>query len=423
MDRQQDFDARVEEIVTEIRTYLQNIHQELNVADDHEVMAVAEDAIQQMKRLLGERSQEALMSFQIRKRDVKEQVCQCGQRMNIKDRRLRGVYGLHGHFSFRRRYFICPSCNAKALPVDDAMKLSSGFTEKLIEAASLVGVMHSSRQGSFLLEKLTGVHIAHSTLHQMTVAAGEDLQEISSTQLVGDKMPRSTRVGYLSADGVHVNTLDGWREMKLGCLYDEAQTVLHYVATFDQCNAFGQKLRELASRADVGRAQTVIAIADGAAWIWEQVRTRLPFASVEIVDFYHAAENIGKAAKEMYGEGTPQAKEWLQKKRRMLRRQGVGRLLDTLVNSRRYRNRDPAMVRLVNYLRSHRHRMEYPTFHRRGYDIGSGMIESSCKNVVQARLKGCGMRWTLHAATAVANLRALFLSGYWDDFQAMRRAA
>jgi len=51
------------------------------------------------------------------------------------------------------------------------------------------------------------------------------------------------------------------------------------------------------------------------------------------------------------------------------------------------------------------------------------VIESSCKNVVQMRLKGPGMRWREDNACAVATLRGALLSGHWDDFFARRSVA
>ena len=65
--------------------------------------------------------------------------------------------------------------------------------------------------------------------------------------------------------------------------------------------------------------------------------------------------------------------------------------------------------------------MNYPLFEQLGYEIGSGTIESACKNVIQARLKGPGMRWREDTATAVASLRALLLSDHWEDFHQTRR--
>jgi hypothetical protein len=72
----------------------------------------------------------------------------------------------------------------------------------------------------------------------------------------------------------------------------------------------------------------------------------------------------------------------------------------------------------VQYFRNHEHRMDYPTYVRNGWQIGSGPVESACKTVVGNRLKGGGMCWGEDGADAVCHLRALYLSEpcCWDAF-------
>ena len=77
--------------------------------------------------------------------------------------------------------------------------------------------------------------------------------------------------------------------------------------------------------------------------------------------------------------------------------------------------------RLLNYLRSNEHRMDYPAYLKRGWQIASGAIESACKRVVNQRLCMGGMRWGAFGSDAVAHLRALYESDsdQWDAFWAM----
>jgi hypothetical protein len=69
----------------------------------------------------------------------------------------------------------------------------------------------------------------------------------------------------------------------------------------------------------------------------------------------------------------------------------------------------------LQYYRHNRHRMQYDQYRLQGFEIGSGRIESACKQVVSARIKGAGMRWSESGARAIGCLRALLLStGGWD---------
>ena len=69
----------------------------------------------------------------------------------------------------------------------------------------------------------------------------------------------------------------------------------------------------------------------------------------------------------------------------------------------------------ITYYRNNQKRMDYALFREQGYFIGSGPVESACKQIVSARLKRAGARWTKPGASAVAKARAAWLSHHWDD--------
>ena len=79
----------------------------------------------------------------------------------------------------------------------------------------------------------------------------------------------------------------------------------------------------------------------------------------------------------------------------------------------------------MTYFRNQHHRMDYPSYRAKGWQIGSGPVEAACKTVIGKRMKGSGMRWGHEGADAVCHLRALLLSekGQWDAFWAHRRKA
>jgi hypothetical protein len=55
--------------------------------------------------------------------------------------------------------------------------------------------------------------------------------------------------------------------------------------------------------------------------------------------------------------------------------------------------------------------MDYPAYRERGWQIGTGLIESTCKQLVGRRLKGPGMHWSEHGALAMTALKATDLNG------------
>lgn len=410
-----DIDGRIDGIVARMRVRFKAIRSQAAAVGAGELMSELESTVQEAITEAANAFMQEVVQEQAVQRDVEEVRCACGGRVNVKDYRGKRVYTRHGSITLHRRYMICKKCGAPHLPLDKALRVPGHFSPAVVELMALMGVTDSGRRAEKKLLKLTGLHISHTTIIAHTVALGKDLQQKQVTVEPAQPLPCETLRAYASMDGVMINTQSGWREMKLGCLYDDGHLWRQYVASFEDCNAFGARLRKVAGLSGISKAKELIAIADGASWIWEQIRTRLPVA-VEIVDFYHAAEHLATAARTLYGEGTPQAQRWLHDHRHILRHEGVKPLLKKLCNSRRYRKGNAELRRLVGYFKRHRSRMDYPRFKQQGYEIGSGLIESSCKNVAQARLKGPGMKWREENACAVATLRSALLSEHWDDF-------
>ena len=60
--------------------------------------------------------------------------------------------------------------------------------------------------------------------------------------------------------------------------------------------------------------------------------------------------------------------------------------------------------------------MKYNEYRSKGYNIGSGAIESANKYIVGQRLKLSGMQWTISHANALIHLRCKYYEGNWDIF-------
>lgn len=59
--------------------------------------------------------------------------------------------------------------------------------------------------------------------------------------------------------------------------------------------------------------------------------------------------------------------------------------------------------------------MQYPEFQRNGWPIGSGMVESANKNIVEARLKGPGMHWERKHVNPMLALRNAVCNDRWKE--------
>ena len=98
-----------------------------------------------------------------------------------------------------------------------------------------------------------------------------------------------------------------------------------------------------------------------------------------------------------------------------LKHEGPTELLKEL---RRLQTEHPTVEILADnlaYLKKRKTQMQYPTFQTQGLPIGSGVVESGHKVVVQPRLKGAGMHWSPDNVNPMVALRTLVCNDRWDE--------
>lgn len=151
---------------------------------------------------------------------------------------------------------------------------------------------------------------------------------------------------------------------------------------------------------------------------------------VEILDFWHAAEHAWGFARKRFGEGTKQAAAFARHRVHALRRGEVKAVIADLeamlVSERQVLSTAcvEALEKLIQYYRTHEHRMDYPRYRAMGYRIGSGAVESAHKQIVHARLRGPGMRWSEKGAQNMLALRHYMLLDIFHRVeQSLRPAA
>jgi hypothetical protein len=241
--------------------------------------------------------------------------------------------------------------------------------------------------------------------------------------------PDKAGVLYIMIDGSAINTRikdekgSSWRENKLGLVFSSTDLrkrkdgVTHdiqrkeYVSYVGSVEEFKAYLFECAVRNGYGRYGKTIIVSDGAAWIRAMGEELFPDA-LQILDFYHLAENIYSFGKYLFpGEAqryTPWAEELIALLRDSRWQEVQGRL-------EQYKGATlPAgVVNPYTYIEHNKNKIDYVTYKSLGYFIGSGPIESGNKTVVQKRCKQAGMMWNEACAQHILTLKAKEESGLW----------
>ncbi len=246
----------------------------------------------------------------------------------------------------------------------------------------------------------------------------------------------------IAADGVtvpfrpHPKTAKGgigWREVKVSLLarFSNQQTKtgvtrtqLHQwriVASLGNIEHLKPRLKLEALRQGMTTASQVVWISDGARGFWQLYRDCFaPIGAVGILDFYHATQHLWQAAT-AYHDGNPARtpQQWFASLRHRLRHgfgKGIIKELDWLSKSKNTAEATKPILRQVrDYLKLHLDHIQYRSFKQMGLPIGSGMVESVCKWVIQQRFKGTGMRWSEDGFNHLLHLRLAWVNQRFDS--------
>ena len=165
-------------------------------------------------------------------------------------------------------------------------------------------------------------------------------------------------------------------------------------------------------------------IADGASWIWQRIPTLLKRLGlpqerlIEVIDFYHASGHL-KAFAEAALVKPKLVQKWFGSARSSLKRGKLPRLLkqmQQMMQQKHSKKRLKAMTTAFNYFNDQSHRFDYARVQAMNLPIGSGVIESLIRQVVNLGLKGNGKFWPPEHAEILLQGRCYWAAGQWDSF-------
>lgn len=414
-----------------IRKYEQTLRQ--NLTEGSQTL----DEIEQEITKIGKQVQKDLQDERVEQQGTgytQDQIpCSCGRKAAYTAHHPRRLVTLHGSITLSRAYYYCRACKQGHCPLDTTLGLDKGETSLGIRG--LIGRLSAympDRKAMVEVERLSGVKLAASTVGHLSRDLGAQLAQewqADEARLKAGNLPGPERClpcVHTSLDGVFVLVDKKWCEVKIGVVYERGERGVEraaYSATLAKSAEFGSRWRTLTYRHGGQNCRTLVVVADGAEWIWQEVGKYAPL-SVQILDYYHAVEHLWVVARARFGEGSEAAAEWMGVQKKALLDDKINAVIDDIAL---WQPQSPAAEevrqREVNYLRTHQHRMQYKTFREAGYHIGSGVVESGCKSTVQWRMKGPGMRWSGDGAEAMLHLRAAWCTSQQTDFVAIARRA
>jgi hypothetical protein len=380
--------------------------------------------------------------------------CGNGHRASYAGCRPKAITTVLGPVRVARAWYHCRECGHGFAPRDEQLgmpgtSLSPGLAEMIARAGAEVPF----GKAAALVKDLAGVAVSAKTTERSAEASGAAARaaaEAESAAIRGRRIVPLPPAGpvpdmlYVEVDGTGVpvraaetegrrgkgeDGSAGTREVKLARLFtvsrlgDDGRPATDpgsssYVATFDGKDALAPLVQAEYLRRGGGHHRQVVALGDGAAWIWTMAGDLYPHAT-HIVDIYHAREHLHDLAAHL-AFITPDPPAWL-----------AGRLaeldagdIEALIAAARACPLDgikaSELDTKVGYFEHNIHRMRYARYRRLGMFTGSGHIEAACKQIVVQRAKQSGMHWTVAGATSIIALRTQHASGRWDELWSPR---
>lgn len=408
----------------------------------------------QVARVLTVHLVEAVLAERARHPTLWPRCPQCGACLRSKGFAKRQITSLCGPIQWRRRVGRCPhGCETpQVAPLDEALGVqphqrTSGELQSL---GCALAVFVPFATAARLLGWYSGGTVSPQAVWGWVQAAGqqamETLQEHLHALAQGD-LPEPEALAadlaaaplVVGADGVMVPFRPDagaprgkirWREVKVGVLARVRQhrtrtgqvvtrlAQRRLVAVLGDIDALKPRLWFEAVRQGISTAPQVVWLSDGARGLWRLYEERLAAYAVGILDFYHAVQYLWKGAAAWLDGRTTQARRWFGWARHRLRHGQPDGVLADLVEALEVEGL-PASARdtltaLYTYLDRHRDHIDYVKYKELGLPIGSGMVESACKWLIQQRFKGVGMRWSEDGFNHLLHLRLAWVNGSFE---------
>jgi len=384
----------------------------------------------------------------------------CAGALSNVERAERTVLTQWGEVRIRRAYGRCAKCREYVAPADGAMGLDphEQTSPDVAEKLSWLATQMPPAQAAEVFEHLTGQPVSASRVERQAKKKGtqaleereEDRRRAMSTAerfefsrenkdpeapedftlaIVPDAWMMRERDDWGRTEAMRRRGLapKRWHEVKSARLFrldqradNGSQRVMltgsRRVATRQGPEAFGELLWTEALRMGMARAKRVLIIADGGVWIWNLAQDRFPWAEGTL-DFFHASQHLWAVAHALFGEQGDGAQKWVQPLLHQLRHGEHGRVLKRLDGLRRKHAQSEfagVLEREWGYFDSHKEHLDYQAKAERGEPIGSGAVESLCKQY-QIRFKRPGQFWTTACAECLLELENRRCNERWDS--------
>lgn len=337
-----------------------------------------------------------------------------------------------GRVRLERQYVSCTV--GGCFPADAIVGVNGYVTRAAERMAVLAGARDSFARAQTTLRELAGWELDDEVIRQLTHAASRRLSARRPERADAERFAVAEGVVETQIDAGKVNTLTGWRDVKMALFcrraLGEPATPAEWserelpapqlrtvVANIEEASAFAERVRAEADRLDVTTAEDVTVLGDGADWIWNLASDVLPQAA-GMLDVFHALEHTSDTVKAIWGHDNAESSRQQQAARTALLvhgKAGLEQWVGAAFGALPAEASGDELRSLAGYFAAHPTRVHYAERLSQGRSIGSGQIEGSVKQLVNRRLKITGARWRVEHVGPLVEIAALIDTPDWSS--------
>jgi len=367
--------------------------------------------------------------------------------LGLKDKPLMTILG---EVPYRRSMFQCPACGETRYPGDEELDVvGTSRSPGLRRMMARAGSQSTFKEGREDLKVYAGIEVSVKDVERVAENIGQAMETWSrdeQKQVLAQELLtppiKTIPVMYVCYDGTGVpmtrtelagrkgKQADGsalTREAKLGCVFTQTTTdeegfpvrdpeSTSFVGAIEASDKFGWRIYAEAVRRGLNNAKQVVILGDAAEWI-HSIKEEHFHDAIQIVDLYHAREHVAALCKHLFAGDEREVVRHRIRWWTMLDEGKVEKILQQAtqqldLNSEACEKAESEIA----FLDKHKEMMRYADFRKRGFFVGSGVMEAGCKTVIGLRMKQSGMEWSLRGANAIISLRCMMKSGRLEDY-------
>jgi len=377
-------------------------------------------------------------------------LCACGLPMESLGQKDKPLTTILGEVPYRRSMFQCPACGETRYPGDEILDVvGTSRSPGLRRMMARAGSQATFKEGREDLRVYAGIEVSAKDVERVAEHIGQEMETWSKEerkQVLAQELPmrpeKTIPVMYVCYDGTGVpmtrtelagrkgKQADGsalTREAKLGCVFTQTTVdekgfpvrdpeSTSFIGTIESSDKFGWRIYAEAVRRGLYNAEQVVILGDAAEWI-HSIKEEHFHNAIQIVDLYHAREHVSILCNHLFAGDEREVCRHRMRWWTLLDEGKVEKIVQqaTLNLPLNSEAREKAESEIA-FLNKHKEMMRYADFRKRGFFIGSGVMEAGCKTVIGLRMKQSGMEWSLRGANAIISLRCVMKSGRLEDY-------